>query len=61
MQRVYLEPKNHYWKKYHDNFIRGLIELGEINNYDTLVHYCRGRVDIKYTAKQPNIKIHTYR
>lgn len=51
-QRVYLIPYNHYWRK-HLMFVRALIELGEINNYNDLVHYCTGRIEIRYSAKQP--------
>lgn len=51
-QRIYLSPKEHYWKK-HLNFVRALIEMGEIQNYDDLVKYCRGKVDLIYTNDQP--------
>lgn len=51
-QRVYLLPHNHYWRK-HLMFVRALIELGEIRNYNDLVHYCTGKIEIRYSAKQP--------
>lgn len=51
-QRVYLEPKFHYYRK-HLMFVRALIELDEIKDYNDLVHYCKGKIDINYSAKQP--------
>lgn len=51
-QRVYLEPRHHYWRK-HLNFVRALIEMGEIQNYDDLCRYCNGKISIQYCHKQP--------
>lgn len=57
-QRVYLTPANHYWRK-HLMFVRALIELGEIKDYNDLVHYCQGKILINYTHLQPRKK-YTY-
>lgn len=51
-QRIYLIPLQHFWRK-HLMFVRALIELGEIKDYNDLVHYCNGKIELRYSHKQP--------
>lgn len=51
-QKIYLVPMNHYWRK-HAMFVRALIELGEIKDYNDLVHYCAGKIELRYCHEQP--------